>query len=252
MNPSHPSVTQKVAIITGASRGIGAAIAKRLGQEKYTVVVNYSSHADEAAKVVDEITTGGGQAMAVQADVSDSKAVHRLFEQALQTFGRLDVLINSAGIIPSQLPKLADTDDQTFDRLFAVNVKGTFNTLREAAKDLEAGGRIINFSSSVVGINAPGYSVYSATKAAVESLTKIMAQELCGKKITVNAVAPGPTDTAMFSEGKSQEQIDYLIKATPLERLGTVEDIANVVAFLVGPEGSWINGQIIRANGGIV
>jgi 3-oxoacyl-[acyl-carrier protein] reductase len=190
--------------------------------------------------------------MAVQADVADAGAVKALFDQAVERFGRVDVLVNNAGIMPPQLPPLAETDDATFDRLFAVNVKGTFNALREAARRIQPGGRIVNFSSSVIGLALPGYSVYGATKGAVEAMTRILARELRGRQVTVNAIAPGPTATALFLDGKSPEAIERLVKAAPLERLGTPKDIANAVAFLVGPDGGWINGQTLRANGGLV
>jgi len=248
----NQSTTKQVAIVTGSSRGIGAAVAKRLARDNYNVVVNYSGRVEEAQNVVNEIIVASGQAIPVQADVSDPAAVRAMFDQTIQTFGRIDVLVNTAGIMPPSLPKLEDTDDQTFDRLFAVNVKGTFNTLREAAKRMEQGGRIINFSSSTIGLAKPGYAVYSATKGAVEIFTNIMAQELRGKNITINAVAPGPTETELFLTGKSLEQIEKSAKAPPLERLGRPEDIADVVAFLVSPEAAWINGQTLRVNGGIV
>jgi 3-oxoacyl-[acyl-carrier protein] reductase len=244
--------TRQVAIVTGASRGIGAAIATRLGRDGYAVVVNYAGSADEAAKVVDAITVAGGQAVAVQADVADPQAVRRLFDAATREFGRIDVLVNNAGIMPPALPALADTDDRTFDALFSVNVKGSFNTLREAATRLERGGRIVNFSTSVIGLGLPGYAVYGATKAAIETMTNILAKELRGKAITVNAIAPGPTATALFLEGKTPEQIERFEKAAPLERLGTPEDIANAVSMLAGRDGAWINGQTLRANGGLV
>jgi 3-oxoacyl-[acyl-carrier protein] reductase len=244
--------TRQVAIVTGASRGIGAAIAHRLSKDGYAVVVNYAGSADEAGKVVDSILASGGQASAVQADVSDAGAVRHLFDETLRVHGRVDVLVNNAGIMPPTLPPLADTDDDTFDSLFSVNVKGSFNTMREAAARLHVGGRIVNFSTSVIGLALPGYAVYAATKAAIEVMTNILAKELRGKQITVNAVAPGPTATALFLNGKSPEVIDRLAKAAPLERLGQPEDIANAVALLVSRDGGWINGQTLRANGGIV
>lgn len=242
---------QQVAIVTGSSRGIGAAIAQRLAADGYAVIVNYAGNAAEAGKVVAAIEGQGGRAAAVQADVADSAAVQRLFDEAIAQFGRVDVLVNNAGIMPSTLPHLADTDDATFDRLFAVNVKGTFNTLREAVGRLEHGGRIVNFSTSVIGLALPGYAIYGATKAAVETMTNILAKELRGKEITVNAVAPGPTATDLFLDGKTDEQVERLAKLNPLERLGQPDDIANAVAFLVQP-GSWVNGQTLRANGGMV
>ena len=250
-NIAAPGATQ-VAIVTGAARGIGAAVATRLGQDGYAVVVNYAGSVDEAASVVHAIREAGGQAVAVKADVADPVAVRRLFDEAVAQFGRVDVLVNNAGIMPPALPALADTDDKTFDALFAVNVKGSFNTMREAAARLRQGGRIVNFSSSVIGLAMPGYAVYAATKSAIETMTNILAKELRGRNITVNAVAPGPTATALFLNGKPQDAIDRLAKAAPLERLGQPEDIANAVSMLVGANGGWINGQTIRANGGLV
>jgi len=243
---------KQVAIVTGAARGIGAAVARRLARGGYAVVVNYAGSADEAAGVVNAICEAGGQAVAIKADVSDPAAVRHLFEETVAQFGGVDVLVNNAGIMPPALPTLADTDDKTFDALLAVNVKGSFNTMREAAARLRRGGRIVNFSTSVIGLALPGYAVYAATKAAIETMTNILAKELRGRGITVNAVAPGPTATALFLDGKTPEQIDRLAKAAPLERLGRPEDIANTVAMLVSPDASWINAQVLRANGGIV
>lgn len=244
--------TSQVAIVTGASRGIGAAIAHRLAADGYAVVVNYAGNAQEADKVVDGIAAAGGRAVAVQADVAEPAAARRLFDEAVAAYGRVDVLVNNAGVMPPALPHLADTDDATFDRLFSVNVKGSFNTMREAATRLQTGGRILNFSTSVIGLGLPGYAIYGATKAAIEVMTSILAKELRGKGITVNAVAPGPTATALFLDGKSPEAIERFAKAVPLERLGTPQDIANTVAVLVGPNGGWVNGQTLRANGGLV
>jgi len=243
---------KQVAIVTGASRGIGAAIAQRLAQDGYAVIVNYAGNAAEAQDVVGAIEAQGGEALAVKADVSDALAVKAMFDSAVERFGRVDVLVNNAGIMPPSLPTLADTDDQTFDRLFAVNVKGTFNTLREAARRLEQGGRIVNFSTSVIGLALPGYALYGATKGAVEVMTNIMAKELRGKNIRVNAIAPGPTATDLFLNGKSEEAVQRMAKLAPLERLGTPADVAAAVAFLAGPDGGWINGQTLRANGGMV
>jgi 3-oxoacyl-[acyl-carrier protein] reductase len=240
----------KVAIVTGASRGIGAAVAERLARDGFTVVVNYAGKAAEAGALVAKIEADGGKAIAAQADVSDAVAVSRMFDAAQAAFGGVDVLVNNAGIM--QLATIADTDDAAFDRQIAINLKGSFNTLREAAKRLREGGRIINLSSSVVGLYQPTYAVYAATKAAVEAMTHVMSKELRGRKITVNAVAPGPTATALFLNGKPQQAIDALAKLAPLERLGQPEDIANAIAFLAGPDGGWINGQVLRANGGII
>lgn len=242
---------QPVAIVTGASRGIGAAIAHRLGADGYAIVVNYAGRAADAEEVVTAITAAGGSAIAVQADVADSAAVARLFHAAIDRFGRVDVLVNNAGVMPAALPHLVDTDDAAFDRIVGVNLKGTFNTLRTAASRMARGGRIVNLSSSLVGLAMPGYAVYAATKAGVEMMTTILAKELRGKEIRVNAVAPGPTATELFLDGKTDEQVQRLAKMPPLERLGEPDDIASVVAFLAQP-GGWVNGQTLRANGGIV
>jgi len=240
----------KSALVTGASRGIGSAIAERLAQDGFSVVVNYSGSEGEASALAQKINANGGRAITVQADVSKPADVARLFDAAEKEFGGVDVLVNNAGIMP--LAKIADAEDAIFDRIVAVNLKGTFNGLREAAKRLRDGGRIINFSTSVVGMKLETYGVYAATKSAVETLTAILAKELRGKSITVNAIAPGPTATDLFLHGKSQELIDRFAKMNPLERLGTPQDIAAVVAFLAGPDGYWINGQVLRANGGLV
>lgn len=241
---------QKVALVTGASRGIGAAIAQRLAGDGFTVIVNYTESAAPAEALVRTIQQAGGQALAAKADVSSATDVRRLFDAAETAFGGVDVLVNNAGIL--SLATIADTDDASFDRQIAVNLKGTFNTLREAVTRLRNGGRIVNFSSSVVGLLQPTYAVYAATKAGVEAMTSVFAKELRGRNITVNAIAPGPTATDLFLKGKSEELVHHLSKLAPLERLGQPEDIANAVAFLVGPDAGWINGQVLRANGGII
>jgi 3-oxoacyl-[acyl-carrier protein] reductase len=240
----------KVAIVTGGSRGIGAAIARRLAGDGFTVVINYAGKAAEAEQLAGEIEKVGGHAITARADVSDPAAVARLFDAAEAAYGGVDVLVNNAGIM--KLARLAESDDALFDSHIAVNLKGTFNTLRQAACRLRDGGRIINLSSSLVGLKMETYGVYAATKAAVETFTAILSKELRGRAITVNAVAPGPTATDLFLDGKSPELIDRLAKMNPLERLGTPADIANAVAFLAGPDGGWINGQVLRANGGMV
>lgn len=240
----------KVAIVTGASRGIGAAVGRRLARDGFTVVINYAGDVAAAEALARDIDASGGRALAAQADVSDPVAVRQLFDSAESAFGGVDVLVNNAGIM--QLANLADADDGMFDRQIAVNLKGSFNTLREASTRLRAGGRIINFSSSVVGLLQPGYGIYAATKAAVEAMTSVLAKELRGRNISVNAVAPGPTATDLFLNGKSPELIDRLARLAPLERLGQPEDIADVVAFLAGSDGGWVNGQVLRANGGII
>ncbi|EKN4737149.1 SDR family oxidoreductase [Yersinia enterocolitica] len=241
---------QQVAIVTGASRGIGAAIAERLAQEGYTVLINYSRAADEAEALVRKIQQAGGNALSAKGDISDPAAVAQLFTKAETAFGGVDVLVNNAGIM--SLSTVADSDDEHFDRQIAINLKGSFNGMREAARRLRNGGRIVNFSTSVVGLKLEKYAVYAATKAAVETMTAILAKELRGRDITVNAVAPGPTATDLFLNGKSAELIEKMAKMAPLERLGTPEDIAAAVAFLVGKDGGWINGQVLRANGGLI
>lgn len=241
---------QKAAIVTGASRGIGAAVAERLARDGFAVAVNFAGRAADADAVVRRIEAAGGRAIAVQADVSDAAAVAHLFDATEAAFGGVDVLVNNAGVM--KLAPLADSDDALFDSQVAINLKGTFNTLRQAARRLRDGGRVVNLSTSVVGLKLENYSVYAATKAAVETLTAILAKELRGRSITVNAVAPGPTATDLFLTGKSDELIERMSKMNPLERLATPEDIAGTVAFLAGPDGGWVNAQVLRANGGMV
>ncbi|WP_339689696.1 SDR family oxidoreductase [uncultured Parasphingorhabdus sp.] len=242
--------SDRVAIITGASRGIGASIAHRLASDGMAVVVNYAGSEKAAAELVDEIVNAGGRAISAQADVADPLAVRNLFDTAEAEFGGVDVLVNNAGIM--KLAPVAQVDDTDFDEMMAVNLKGTFNGLREAAKRLRDGGRIVNISTSVVGLYLPAYGVYAATKAAVEALTHILAKELGPRSITVNSVAPGPVATELFLEGKDPAMIERLEQMIPLGRLGEVDDIARAVSVLVGPDGGWINGQIVRVNGGVI
>ncbi|MBX5041191.1 SDR family oxidoreductase [Rhizobium lentis] len=239
-----------VAIVTGASRGIGAAIAERLAADGFTVVVNYAGNAKAAEELVDRIEAAGGKALAAQADVSDAAAVTRLFDRTEAALGGVDVLVNNAGIM--KLTTIAEGDEAFVDNQIAINLKGSINTMREAARRLRTGGRIINLSSSVVGLYQPTYGVYAATKAGIEAMTHVLSKELRGRNITVNAVAPGPTATSLFLDGKPQAVVDNMAKLAPLERLGQPGDIANAIAFLAGPDGAWINGQVLRANGGII
>lgn len=240
----------KVALITSASRGIGAVIAQQLAKEGFAVVINYAHSTSEATALVAELREAGHQAISVQANVANACDVARLFDETEQQLGKVDVLINNAGVL-KVLP-LAHYSDEEFEQTFNTNTRGTFNTLREAATRLNSGGRIVNFSSSTVGMNLPGYAVYIASKAAVESLTHVFAKELRGRQITVNAVAPGPVATELFLHGKTEEQIEAFSKMPPLERLGQPQDIANIVSFLVSPAGAWVNGQVLRGNGGLV
>ncbi|GAA0419798.1 SDR family oxidoreductase [Massilia aurea] len=244
--------TSKVAIVTGASRGIGRAIALRLAQDNIAVVVNYAHRASDADDVVQAIEAAGGRAIALQGDVANASDCARLFDATEAQFGGVDIVINNAGVIQPGTTMLADTDDALYERIFAINTRGTFNMLRLAATRMRANGRIVNFSSSVIGLALPGYAIYAGSKAAVETFTNIFAKELRGKGISVTAVAPGPTATDLFMEGKTPELVERLGKMAPLERLGTPDDIAGTVAFLVGPQGAWVNGQTLRVNGGIV
>jgi 3-oxoacyl-[acyl-carrier protein] reductase len=242
--------TSKVAIVTGASRGIGAAVAERLATDGFTIVINYAGDTKSVEALARRIEGKGSRALAVKADVSDFKAVRGMFDSAEAAFGGIGALVNNAGIM--KLAKIADSDNALFDQQIAVNLKGSFNAMRQAARRLRDGGRIVNFSTSVVGTKLETYGIYAATKSAIETMTAILSKEMRGRGITVNAVAPGPTVTDLFLDGKSPELIDRMAKMNPMERLGTPEDIASAVAFLVGPDGGWINGQVLRANGGMM
>jgi 3-oxoacyl-[acyl-carrier protein] reductase len=244
------SESKRVAIVTGASRGIGAAVAERLAADGLTVVINYSGDVKSAEALAKKIEAKGGRALTAKADVSDAGAVRGMFDAAEAAFGGIDVLVNNAGIM--KLARIADSDDALFDQQIAINLKGSFNAMREAAKRLRDGGRIVNLSTSVVGIKLETYGVYAATKAAIETMTAILSKEMRGRNVTVNAVAPGPVGTELFLHGKSPELIDHMAKMNPLQRLGTPQDIAATVSFLAGPDGGWINGQVLRANGGVV
>ncbi|GLY27908.1 SDR family oxidoreductase [Kineosporia sp. NBRC 101731] len=241
---------QRVAVVTGASRGIGRQIALTLATQGQAVVVGYAGRAEAAAAVVQEITAAGGRAVAFQADVADEHAVAAMFDTAEAEFGSVDVVVNSAGRM--SLTTIAEINLDDLDAMHRTNIRGTFVVLREAARRVRAGGAVVTLSTSVVGLQFPTYGGYAASKGAVEAATLILARELRGRDITVNTVAPGPTATELFLEGKDQPTIDHLAKQAPLERLGTPEDIADVVAFLAGPTGRWVNGQVLRANGGII
>jgi 3-oxoacyl-[acyl-carrier protein] reductase len=238
----------KTAIVTGASRGIGRAIALRLAADGFRVVVNFAGNAAKADETVDEIISAGGSAMAIQADVASPDDVQQLFDKTLKAYGQIDVVVNNAGIMP--MSPIAKSDVDTFDKVIATNLRGTFLIFAQAAQHVAEGGRIIAFSSSVLAKNFPAYGPYIASKAGVEGLVHVLANELRGHKITVNAVAPGPVGTELFLNGKTEEQIQQISSMAPLERLGQPDDIANVVSFLAGPDGGWINAQVLRANGG--
>jgi 3-oxoacyl-[acyl-carrier protein] reductase len=236
------------AMVTGASRGIGRAVAIRLARDGFAVAVNYSGNVSKAQEAVGEIKAAGGQAIAVQADIGVAADVERLFKQTLETFGTIDVVVNSAGIM--SLAPIVEGDVDAFDKVIATNLRGAFLVLSHAARHVSSGGRIIAFSTSVLARSFPTYGPYIASKAGVEGLVHVLANELRGRNITVNAVAPGPVATELFLTGKTDAQIEQLSKLPPLERLGQPEDIANVVSFLAGPNGGWVNNQVLRANGG--
>ncbi|MDX3757453.1 SDR family oxidoreductase [Streptomyces sp. AK02-04a] len=246
---STPGTSRRVAVVTGGSRGIGRETAERLAADGYAVVVNYAGNEAEADKTVAAITEAGGEAIAVRADVADETEVAALFDATESTYGGVDVVVHAAGAMA--LAPLVDLDLDALDRMHRTNIRGTFVVDQQAARRLRAGGALINFSSSVIALAIPGYSAYAATKGAVEAMTLIVARELRGRDVTVNAVAPGPTATALFLDGKDEETIARMAAQPPLERLGTPRDIAEVVSFLAGPAGRWVNGQVLRANGGI-
>ncbi|QEC42026.1 SDR family oxidoreductase [Pseudobacter ginsenosidimutans] len=241
------TLNNKVILVTGASRGIGASVAKELAKGGAKLIVNYAGGKAEAEKTVEEIKAAGGDAIALQADVSKSADVSRLFDEAIAHYGRIDVLVNNAGIMITKL--LKDTTDEEFTQQFDVNVRGTFNTLREAATKLADKGTIINFSSSTTRLMLPGYGTYVATKGAVEQMTRVFAKEMGARGITVNAVLPGPVNTELFTQGKSAELISRLASLNAFNRIGEPDDIAKVVVFLAGDEAKWISGQTIGING---
>lgn len=240
----------RVAIVTGASRGIGAAVAKRLAAEKIAVIVNYARGSAAAAETVTAIERSGGQAMAVQADLANPSSAATVFAAAERAYGGADILVNNAGIMT--LGSIAETTDEQFERALAVNLTAVFRLLREGARRLRDGGRIINLSSSVVGLYPPRYGAYAATKAAVEAMTHIFAKELAVRHITVNAIAPGPVETELFLADKTDEQVRAIAATNPFRRLGRPDEIAAAVAFLAGTDARWINGQVLRANGGVI
>ncbi len=241
--------SRKVALITGGSRGIGVAIATRLARDGFAVAINYASSAQQAQDLAQALRQQGAAAAAVQGDVAVAGDVKRMFDTVERELGRIAVLVNNAGVL--QTMPLAQHSDALYEKTFAVNVQGVFNTLREAATRLADGGRIINVSSTALALNLPGYAIYNGSKAAVESFTRVFAKELRGRNITVNAVAPGPVETELFLNGKTEEQVQAFRKMPPLERLGQPDDIAGVVSFLAGPDSGWVNGQVLRANGGV-
>ena len=248
VQPNLEKPMSKVAIVTGASRGIGREIAKRLAADGFSIVVNYAGNAASAEDAATEIRGAGGQAITLKANISDANEVAHLFEQTKADLGSIDVVVHNAGIM--LLSPIAKNDIELFDRVVATNLRGTFLVFAKAAQYVADGGRIIALSSSVLAKSFPGYGAYIASKAGVEGLVHVFANELRGRNITVNAVAPGPVGTELFLQDKAPEQIAQLSKVAPLERLGEPIDIARVVSFLAGPDGGWMNAQVLRANGG--
>ncbi|MDB2449093.1 SDR family oxidoreductase [bacterium] len=243
------TTSTKVALVTGGSRGIGKAVSLRLAHDGFAVVVNYAGNQKAAEETAAQIQQAGGQAVAVQADIADEAAVQSLYQQTLSAFGRLDVVVNMAGILGMHAIEPASFAD--YRRHIATNLDGTFLMMAYGKEHLPDGGRFIAVSSTVLALNYPNYGPYVASKAGVESLVRVFANELRGRNIAVNAVAPGGVATELFFKGKSQEVIDRLSKLPPMERLGEPDDIAGVVSFLAGPDGGWVNGQVLRANGGV-
>ncbi len=242
-------VQNKVIIVTGSSKGIGRAVAILLAENGAKVIVNHSNSENEASKTVESIINKGGTALAIKADVSQRDQVTHLFDKTIEAFGKVDVLINNAGIMYNKF--LKDNTQEEFSKLFDVNVRGIFNTLQEADSKLADNGIIINFSSSTAKLMFPNYALYSASKAAVEQMTRVFSKEI-GRGISVNAIAPGATATELFLNGKSQETIDKLSAMNAFNRLAQPIDIAKVVLFLASDDSKWISGQVIGANGALV
>jgi 3-oxoacyl-[acyl-carrier protein] reductase len=241
---------KKVAIVTGASRGIGQKVAEQLASIGIITVVNYRTNMDEAEAVVKGITLKGGKAVSIQADVSKLSDLENLFAQTITMFGKVDILINNAGLLINNL--IQNVSEEEFDKHFSINVKGTYFACQQAMNHMEDNGRIINFSTSVTSAMFPAYSTYAATKGAVEQITRQLAKEFGAKKITINAIAPGPVKTELFMKGKTQEQIEMFSKMNSFARLGEPEDIANVIELLVSEKSHWITGQTIKVNGGFI
>ncbi len=248
MTTPAKDLASRVAIVTGASGGIGRVVAQRLANDGFAIAVHYAANPAKAESVVGEINNAGGKAIGVQADVAKAADVENLFKETLETFGKIDVVVHTAGIMP--LLTISGSNVETFDKVIATNLRGAFLVLGQAAQHVPAGGRIIAFSSSVIAKSFPSYGPYIASKAGVEGLVRVLANELRGRNVTVNAVAPGPIPTELFLKGKTEAQIEEFKKLPPLERLGQAEDIAGVVSFLAGPDGGWVNAQVLRANGG--
>lgn len=250
MNEIDLPTSTRVAVVTGGSRGIGRAVVGRMARAGYDVLVGYAGSAEAAGEAVTEVQNAGGRGLAVQADVADERAVAALFDRAEATFGGIDVVVHAAGKLA--LSTVADLDLAVLDDLHRTNIRGSFVVAQQAARRLRPGGSLVLFSTSVVGLAFPTYGAYTASKGAVEALTMILAREMRGHDVTVNAVAPGPTATDLFLDGKDEATIARLAAQPPLERLGTPDDVAEVAAFLASPAGHWINGQVIRPNGGII